>query len=387
MIRVSEMVLPGHPDKFCDQVADAIVQACYAVDTEAYCQVEMSCWSDEIFLTGGIVTARPLQKSLEDIVRETGRAIGYVQGNAIDVARYRIRNSVCLDTGRAAQWTRHVNDQCISIGWAGYDEKVAFLPPEHFLAHVFREALTQSFQSGRLQRQGPDGKLIVRLRENSADWVLEHVLVTVQHLDETCITEVSGAVAAELRDAYNRLRERDRRWAAKWEDVELLVNPNGPLVNGGSDGDNGQTGRKLAMDYYGPRVPDRRRRAVGQGSHPHRPRRGLCAAPGRDPRRARRREGMPGHRRVGAQHRRAARHHLAAGRARPAVAERVVRAWGDGGEAGRRGGERGARAGKAFLRWGVALAGWRGRGQTWVCTERRRLNILRRRRGVFARVP
>mgnify|MGYP003513773835 CR=1 FL=1 len=118
MIRVSEMVLPGHPDKFCDQVADAIVQACYAVDKEAYCQVEMSCWSDEIFLTGGIVTARPLQKSLEDIVRETGHAIGYVQGNAIDVARYRIRNSVCLDTGRAAQWTRHVNDQCISIGWA-----------------------------------------------------------------------------------------------------------------------------------------------------------------------------------------------------------------------------------------------------------------------------
>ena len=95
MIRVSEMVLPGHPDKFCDQVADAIVQACYAVDPQAYCQVEMSCWSDEIFLTGGIVTARPLQKTLEDIVRETGRAIGYVEGNAIDVTRYRIRNSVC----------------------------------------------------------------------------------------------------------------------------------------------------------------------------------------------------------------------------------------------------------------------------------------------------
>jgi S-adenosylmethionine synthetase len=255
MIRVSEMVLPGHPDKFCDQVADAVVQACYAVDEEAYCQVEMSCWSDEIFLTGGIVTARPLQNSLEDIVRETGHAIGYVPGSAIDVARYRIRNSVCQATGRAAQWTRHVNDQCISIGWAGYDERVAFLPPEHFLAHVFREALTRSFKNGRLARQGPDGKLIVRLRENSADWVLEHVLVTVQHLDDTCITEVSGAVATELRDAYNTLRERDRRWAARWEDVELLVNPNGPLVNGGSDGDNGQTGRKLAMDYYGPRVP------------------------------------------------------------------------------------------------------------------------------------
>jgi S-adenosylmethionine synthetase len=152
MIRVSEMVLPGHPDKFCDQVADAIVQACYAVDPQAYCQVEMSCWCDEIFLTGGIVTARPLQASLESIVRATGRAIGYKDGNAIDMARYRIRNSVCQDSGRAADWTRHVNDQCIAIGWAGYDEKVAFLPPEHFLAHVLRETLTRSFRDGRLAR-------------------------------------------------------------------------------------------------------------------------------------------------------------------------------------------------------------------------------------------
>ena len=63
MIRVSETVLPGHPDKFCDQVCDAIVQHCYQVDPQAYCQVEMSCWSDQVFLTGGIVTARPLRKT------------------------------------------------------------------------------------------------------------------------------------------------------------------------------------------------------------------------------------------------------------------------------------------------------------------------------------
>ena len=55
MIRFSEMVLPGHPDKFCDQVADAIVAECYRADPEAYCQVEVSCWGDEIWLTGGIV--------------------------------------------------------------------------------------------------------------------------------------------------------------------------------------------------------------------------------------------------------------------------------------------------------------------------------------------
>ena len=56
MIRMSEVVLPGHPDKFCDQVADAIVAECYQADPRAYCQAEMSVWSDQVFLTGGIVT-------------------------------------------------------------------------------------------------------------------------------------------------------------------------------------------------------------------------------------------------------------------------------------------------------------------------------------------
>ncbi|MBK6582089.1 MAG: methionine adenosyltransferase domain-containing protein [Gammaproteobacteria bacterium] len=255
MIRVSETVLPGHPDKFCDQVCDAIVQHCYQVDPQAYCQVEMSCWSDQVFLTGGIVTARPLRKTLEQIVRETGHELGYVAGNAIDAERYAIHSTVCQNIGVARQWTRHVNDQCISVGWAGYDEKLAWLPPEHFLVHVFREALVASFAGGRLHRQGPDGKLIVRLRENHDAWVLEHVLLTVQQLEDSCITEVCAAACTELGTAYETLRARDRRWVADWCDVELLVNPNGPLVNGGSDGDNGQTGRKLAVDYYGPRVP------------------------------------------------------------------------------------------------------------------------------------
>jgi len=63
-----------------------------------------------------------------------------------------------------------------------------------------------------------------------------------------------------LRDAYARIRAKDRRWATRYDDIEVLINPNGPLFNGGSDGDNGQTGRKLVMDYYGPRV------AIGGGA-------------------------------------------------------------------------------------------------------------------------
>lgn len=255
MIRVSEMVLPGHPDKFCDQIADAVVEQCYAVDANAYCQVEVACWGDEIWLTGGIATRPPLEQTLKEVVHEVGRRIGYVAGNAVDVERYTVRDSVCQLRRDPRQWTHHVNDQCIAVGWAGYDERVAWLPPEHYLAHAFREALTKSFASGQLMGQGPDGKLIVQLRESSDAWVVEQVLVTVQHLDGTPLTDICGAVWSELAACYRQLQQGDRRWSAAWDEVEVLVNPNGPLINGGSDGDNGQTGRKLAMEYYGPRVP------------------------------------------------------------------------------------------------------------------------------------
>ena len=255
MIRLSEMVLPGHPDRFCDLVADAIVDECYRADPRAYCQVEMSVWCDQAYLTGGIVTRRPLRRSLADILQATGREIGYVAPNAIVADRYQVHDAVCQRREDPRTWTDHVNDQCIVVGWAGYDAKVDWLPPEHYLASVLRQALTDSYRHGRLQGQGPDGKLLVRVRENPDDWRVEHLLVTLQQLPGIELVDLTALVVADLQDAYATLRAKDPRWTARFEDIELLINPNGPLLNGGSDGDNGQTGRKLVMDFYGPRVP------------------------------------------------------------------------------------------------------------------------------------
>ena len=255
MIRVSEMVLPGHPDKFCDQVADAVIAECVKIEPDAYGQVEVSTWSDSVWLSGGICTRRPLEKPIQDIVVETGLAIGYAPGNHIDAARYRVTSTICQRVDDPTPWSRYVNDQAVVIGWAGYDEKTRYLPPEHYLAHIFREALAESCRGGLLRRQGPDGKLIVRLREEGSRWQLEHILVTIQHQESVELMDVCQAGVATLKEAYIELQARDGRWCTPWKDIEMLMNPNGPLVCAGSDGDNGQTGRKLAVDYYGPRVP------------------------------------------------------------------------------------------------------------------------------------
>lgn len=255
MIRVSEMVLPGHPDKFCDQIADAVIAEAVRVDRDAYGQVEVATWSDRVWLNGGICTQKPLKKSLREIVVETGQSIGYVPGNHIDANKYVVDSSVCLLVDDPSRWTRHVNDQAIVIGWAGYDAQTHYLPPEHFLAHIFRDALVESCRTGPLAGHGPDGKLLVRVREEADRWWLEHVLVTIQQMPSAALLDVCQAVSEAIRQAYEALQERDGRWSASWDEVELSLNPNGPLLNGGSGGDNGQTGRKLAADFYGPRVP------------------------------------------------------------------------------------------------------------------------------------
>lgn len=255
MIRFSEMVLPGHPDKFCDQIADAVVAECYRADPEAYAQVEVAVWSDQLWLSGGVCTRQPIARSLEEIVREVGLAIGYRPDNAIDVDRYCISSTVCFRLGDPRQWTHHVNDQSIVCGWAGYDAATAWLPPEHYLAHCFREALTTACRSGVLAGQGPDGKLLLRMREEGSRWVLEHLLVTLQQQAAWSFMDFCALLAGVLEQAYEAVRTADPRWVAPWGSVAVLLNPNGPLLNGGSDGDNGQTGRKPVMDYYGPRVP------------------------------------------------------------------------------------------------------------------------------------
>ena len=95
----------------------------------------------------------------------------------------------------------------------------------------------------------------MRLREDSDGFALEHVLVTLEHPEALSVFDLAERVSVVLANCYARLRNADRRWSAAWRDVEVLVNPNGPLSDAGSRKDNGQTGRKLVMDYYGPRVP------------------------------------------------------------------------------------------------------------------------------------
>lgn len=260
MIRCAEAVLDGHPDKFYDIIADRIVQLAMDQDPVACVQVEVGVWSDQIWLSGAIVTGQELDLDTAQLIHEIGIEIGYTRDNHIDALRYRVSDHVCRIQSDPVDYANHYADQCIAIGWAGYDEKTRFLPPEQFLVHCFREALADAVRPGSghpLSGEGPDGKLLVRLRENfgGKEWCLEHALVTLQQRPETSLGDLDEMVLQLLGEVYEKVARKDRRWVTPFDRVETLVNPNGPFLEGGSNSDNGQTGRKLVMDYYGPRVP------------------------------------------------------------------------------------------------------------------------------------
>lgn len=259
MIRMSEAVLKGHPDKFCDQIADAIVAASSSGERDAYCQVEVAAWGDDVWVNGSIATRAERSFTIEEIVRTKARDIGYVDDDG-NPRRFVVHDAVTRNHLDPRRWTGSVNDQAIVVGWAGYDERTRYLAPEHFLAHYFREALEASIAEGRLRGEGPDGKLLVRIREERDGWHLEHLLVTLQQRASTEFLDLVAETESTLAEAFRELQLRDIRWRGGWSGVELMINPNGPLISGGSDGDNGQTGRKLVMDYYGPRV------AIGGGA-------------------------------------------------------------------------------------------------------------------------
>jgi S-adenosylmethionine synthetase len=255
MKRYSEAVLNGHPDKFCDLLADRIIKYASKTDPEAYAQVEIAVWSDHLFLSGAVVARKKLDVDLREIVIELGDEIGYTTENHIDVKNYTIIDKICWLTEAPQKWTHYVNDQSIVTGYGGYDSKTNFLPPEHFAAWYFREQVIKELKDGQLKGHGPDGKVLIVLDENGNDWCIKTLLLTLQQKEGYPFTDFTFECYHVLQNAFLQLQKLDKRWIGNWKDMNVLVNPNGPFLSGGSNGDNGQTGRKLVMDFYGPRIP------------------------------------------------------------------------------------------------------------------------------------
>jgi S-adenosylmethionine synthetase len=252
---VAEWVLPGHPDKLCDALADRIVGEVMRADPCGQCGIEAACAFDHVFVTGLIGfdrgTLPDIEQRLADWVRETYRSAGYggrwdplPEALRIDTQALRIEQ-------RGSEWQelRHLSDdQCICVGYAQDTPQTDYLPGALWTARRIAQALHARQQAAAQGAIGPDGKVIVRGEErDDGSFRPISVSVSLHHAEDADWLELR-------RHAQNALRD-----ALGGPDMgplpELTVNAAGMFLCGGPTGDNGTTGKKLVMDAYGPGVP------------------------------------------------------------------------------------------------------------------------------------
>ncbi|MBT2512734.1 methionine adenosyltransferase [Arthrobacter sp. ISL-30] len=257
----SESVTEGHPDKICDQISDAILDALLAEDPESRVAVETMATTGLVHVAGEVTTDAYVE--IPQIVRETILGIGYdSSANGFDGARCGVSVSIgqqsndiaggvfnSLEAREGRQEDDYdlqgAGDQGIMFGYAS-DETASYMPTPIWLAHRLSERLTEVRKSGELAYLRPDGKTQVTVGYDGDRPVsVETVVISSQHAEGTLLEQLRADLASHVIDpvlaASNLDISRTRN----------ILNPAGAFVIGGPVGDAGLTGRKIIVDTYG----------------------------------------------------------------------------------------------------------------------------------------
>ncbi len=250
----SESVSEGHPDKVCDRISDAIVDAFLTADPNSRVAVETLATTNRIVLAGEVRGPDSItHDQMEEIARSCVRDIGYEQEgfhwrNA-DVSVYVHSQSTDIAQGVDATGNKDegAGDQGIMFGFA-CGETGVLMPAAIHYSHAILKSLADARHSGAEPDLGPDAKSQVTLAyENGKPVRARSVVVSTQHTDKLDQDDVREIVRPHV---VNVLPEG---WMC--DEAELYVNPTGRFVIGGPDGDAGLTGRKIIVDTYGGAAP------------------------------------------------------------------------------------------------------------------------------------
>lgn len=257
----SESVTEGHPDKICDQISDAILDALLAKDPESRVAVETLATTGLVHVAGEVTTDAYVE--IPQIVRETILGIGYdSSANGFDGARCGVSVSIgqqsndiaggvfnSLEAREGRQEDDYdlqgAGDQGLMFGYAS-DETPSYMPVPIWLAHRLSERLTEVRKNGQLPYLRPDGKTQVTVGYDGDRPVsVETVVISSQHAEGASLDRLRADLAEYVVDPVMALSNLDISRARN------ILNPAGAFVIGGPVGDAGLTGRKIIVDTYG----------------------------------------------------------------------------------------------------------------------------------------
>lgn len=258
----SESVTEGHPDKVCDAISDAILDACMAQDPMSRVACETASCTGFVLVTGEITTKANLD--IPAIVRETVNEIGYndaktgFDGNtcAVMVALDKQSPDIAMGVDKALEAKEAkmsdeeieaigAGDQGMMFGYAA-NETDEYMPYPISLAHRLAKQLTAVRKDGTLKYLRPDGKTQVSVEydENGKPFRLEAVVCSTQHDEDVTQEQIHADIRKYVFDPILPTELVD-------ENTKFFINPTGRFVIGGPHGDAGLTGRKIIVDTYG----------------------------------------------------------------------------------------------------------------------------------------
>ncbi len=255
----SESVTEGHPDKICDQISDAVLDAIIKDDPKARVACETTCTTGMVFVMGEITTSAYVD--IPSIVRETVKEIGYDGSDSgFDYKTCAILTSIDEQSPDIAQGVNQslesrehqddsdldtgAGDQGMMFGYANNDTD-ELMPLPISLAHKLTRRLTEVRKQGLVDFLRPDGKSQVTIEyDGRIPKRIEAVVISTQHKDSVSYEELAEKVKELVIFPILPKEYVD-------ENTKIFINPTGRFVVGGPQGDSGLTGRKIIVDTYG----------------------------------------------------------------------------------------------------------------------------------------
>jgi S-adenosylmethionine synthetase len=257
----AEYVFPGHPDKLCDAIADAFVAEAIRREPRGLVGVEVAVHRNNAVVTGRIACHGAHDIDVDGLVQGIYRSAGYGKGWHPAPEEIKLDNQLCLgplEEGEG-EFRELSDDQAICIGYAINLPQTNYLPVEHWVARALARRLHRLRTEQRTLALGPDGKVIVFIREEEANWSLEGLSCSLQQRERADDIALHRAVRLTVEEAMSGLAAILPGLSPELPEA-LTVNGAGAFEVGGPEGDNGLSGKKLVVDAYGPRV------AIGGGA-------------------------------------------------------------------------------------------------------------------------
>ena len=256
----SESVTEGHPDKICDNISDAVLDAILAQDPDGRVACETTCITDQIMVMGEITTKAKID--IEQIARDVVCEIGYdspekgfdghtckvliaIDKQSPDIA-LGVDKSYELKEGYDDSYNLHgAGDQGMMFGYA-CDETEELMPLSIALSHKLAKQLTNVRKNGTLPYLRPDGKtqVTVEYDENGIPKRVDTIVISSQHSADVSLDQIRSDIVKYVIKPIVPENLLD-------DDTIIYVNPTGRFVTGGPAGDSGLTGRKIIVDTYG----------------------------------------------------------------------------------------------------------------------------------------